>query len=359
MGIGLPRIEINFKQLAASIVSRSARGIVALIVKDDTKKDITIKEYRSSLDIESADFTPKNIKYIKDVFLGVPSKVFVIRVDTTSTDVVKDAIQAIGSRKYNWIGLAEGTKTEHQALTTYIKEQEAKKKTVKAVVYNPTTSDSMHVVNFTNESVTYKDGETATGDKYIARLLGIFAGLPMTRSGTYLSLPELNHVVEPEDVEEAINAGQLVLINDDETVRIGRGVNSLSTLGQDKTPDMQKIIIVESMDMILEDIYSTFKNEYLGKYKNKYDNQVLLISAINSYFDALADEDILDSNFDNKCQVDIEAQRAAWLAIGKTEAQEWDDTTVKNHTFRSNVYLSGKTKILDAIEDFTFNIDME
>lgn len=357
--IGLPKIEINFKQLAVSAVQRSARGIVALIIKDDTDSNFDIVEYKSSTEIETNKFTKENASCIKDAFLGTPAKVIIVRVDTTSTDVVADAIAILAGKKYNWIGLAEGTPTEQQDLATYVKEQEAQNKTIKAVTYNAITTDCMHVVNFINPKVTYKDErKEIEGQKYVARLLGVLAGLPMTRSSTYYVFQDLESVEEPNDIEKAINQGKFVLINDEEEVKVARGVNSLVTTGANKTDDMKKIIVVESMDLIREDIYSTFKKFYLGKYKNRYDNQILFISAINSYFKDLANEEILDSNFANKSFVDVETQRSAWLSIGKTEAELWDEKTIKNNTFRSNVYLAGNIKILDAMEDFKFNITM-
>jgi len=360
MSIGLPKIEITFKQLAQTAISRSARGIVALIVKDDTDTTFDVKEYKLPSEVEASKYTDANAQYIKDVFEGKPSKVIVARVAIDSKNATTDAIKVIGSRKYNWIGHAEGIASEQQALTAYVKEQEtANKKNIKAIVYNVTNPDSMAVVNFSNEELTYKDGVTITGEKYVARLLGLLAGLPMTQSGTYKPLPELLSVKEPVDVEAAINAGKLVLINDENTVRIGRAVNSLTTVGDGKSEDMKKIIVCETIHLIKEDIFNTFKSDYLGKFKNKYDNQVLLISAINTYFDILASEDILDPEYDNRCFVDVEAQRKAWIESGKTEALDWDDATVRTKTFRSNVYLAGSVKILDAMEDFRFAITME
>ncbi|KQX69230.1 phage tail sheath C-terminal domain-containing protein [Paenibacillus sp. Root444D2] len=361
MSIGLPQIEIIFKQLASSAIVRSQRGIVALIVKDNTDITFTLKEYTSVLDIETAKFTAANVNYIKDVFAGSPSKVLVVRVGTASVTAVVDAITALGSKKYNWIGLAAGTADEQDDLSVYVKEQEALNKSIKAIVYDVTAPNSMHVVNFTNASVTYTSGTTVTGEKFIARLLGVFAGLStsLTQSATYLAFADLLSVVEPADVEVAVNSGELVLFNDEETVRIARAVNSLTTYTANVTESMSKIIIVESMDLIRSDVYNTFKNEYLSKYKNKYDNQVLLISAINSYLSDLANEGILDSAYANTCYVDIEAQRNAWLSIGTTEAADWDDVTVRNKSFRSNVYLGGQIKILDSMEDFSFSIAME
>lgn len=358
MGIGLPKIEIVFKQLAVSAVQRSERGIVALIVKDVTDESFDLVEYKSVTEIEADKFTSANAAYIADVLEGGASKVIVARIGTDGT--LADAVAAIGSKKYNWIGYAEGLPADQTALVTYAKEQEAaNKKQIKALVFNATAPDSMTVVNFGNEEVTKASGETVTGEKYIARLLGVFAGLSLTQSGTYKVMSDLKYVKEPSDVEAAINAGKLVLFNDEETVRIARAVNSLTTLGTDKTEDMQKIIIVETMQLIKEDVLKTFKDDYLGKYKNKYDNQVLFITAVNAYFEALEDEDILDPEFDNTAFVDVEAQRAAWLAIGKTEAAEWDDAKVRINTFRSNVYLSGSIKVLDAIEDFKFSVTMQ
>lgn len=363
MSIGLPKIDIIFKQLAVTAVQRSARGIVALLLQDDTGT-FDFKEYKSIDEIVEADWTVTNLKYINDAFLGTPSKVIAVRVDTTSTNVVTDGVVALGSKVFNWICIPEGDTTEQQNLTTWVKGQNTNnKKRYKAVVFDATITDDMHIVNFTNTHVKPKNSEEITGDKYLARLAGIFAGLPMTRSATYYILQDLESVTEPEDVESAINNGELVLINDEEdgevVVRIGRAVNSLATLSSGITEDMKKIIIVESMDLIYQDIYNTFKKDYIGKYKNRYDNQVLFISAINSYFRTLAGEEILDSNYQNLSFVDVESQRNAWLGIGKIEAAEWDDITVKNNTFRSNLYLGGNIKILDAMEDFKFNITME
>ncbi|MGG3307453.1 phage tail sheath C-terminal domain-containing protein [Paenibacillus lautus] len=358
MAIGLPSIDIVFKKLAATLIQRSARGIVTLIVKDDTDTTYAVKEYKSQLQIEATKFTATSVQYIKDVFHGGAAKVIVVPVATSSVAVVGDAIERIGSRKYNWIGLAEGANDEQLDLTAYVKEQEGAGKSIKAIVFNVTDPDCQHVVNFVNPSITTTSGKV-TGEKFIPRLLGLLAGLPLTRSSTYYSFADVISVEEPADVEAAVNAGKFVLFNDEEVVRVARGVNSLTTLSATVSEDFKKILIVETMDLIREDITGTFKTDYLGKFKNKYDYQVLLITAINSYFSALAGEDILDNTFENKAFVDVEAQRAAWVAIGKTEAEDWDEQTVKNNTFRSNVYLGGNIKITDAMEDFKFNVELQ
>ncbi|MDU4696393.1 MAG: phage tail sheath C-terminal domain-containing protein [Paenibacillus sp.] len=357
--IGLPQIDITFARLAESLIQRSSSGIVALIIKDSTDSNYEIKEYKAIPKIEAGKYTPTNLQYIKDVLSGGAAKVIVVPVDPVSDAVVGSALQALGSRKYNWIGLAEGAADEQLDLTAFIKEQEAAKKSVKGLVYNVAAPDCQHVVNFVNESVTYLDGRTVTGDKFVPRLLGVLAGLPLTRSSTYYSFNDLVSVKEPADVEAAINSGKFVLFNDEDTVRVARGVNSLTTLSPTTSDDFKKILIVETMDLIREDITNTFKNDYVGKFRNTTDNQILLITSVNRYFATLGGEDVLDPLYANKADINVDLQRAAWVESGRTEAEEWDDQTVRNQPFRSNVYLRGNIKIPDAMEDLAFGVELQ
>lgn len=57
--MGLPTIEVIFKQLAVSAIKRSERGVAAIIIRDDTlgSDAITKKVYRSSMDLNSKDYT--------------------------------------------------------------------------------------------------------------------------------------------------------------------------------------------------------------------------------------------------------------------------------------------------------------
>lgn len=359
MAIGMPLIDITFRKLAASLIERSQRGIAALIVADDTQgNEPKVTEYRSILAIEAEKYTAANVRLIKETFKGGPAKVIVASVPTQSTSKVADAIETIGTRKYNWIGLASGDPDSQGDLAAYVAEQEREKKSIKGVVFN-VEADCQHVVNLTNARVTYTDGTTVTGDKFVARLLGVLAGLPLTRSATYYIFDDLTSVEEPIDKDAAIENGEFILFNDEETVRAARGVNSLKQLTEGQSEDFKKILIVETLDQIREDISLVFKNDYVGKFKNRYDNQVLFISAINGYLGALAADGILDDEYENRADVDVEVQRAAWLASGKTEAEEWDEQTVKNMPFRSNVYLAGRILVPDAMEDLYFGIDLQ
>lgn len=355
----MPNIEVIFKQQAVTAIQRSERGIVCIIMNDDTELGEKVNKYTMSADVNKEEYSKDNYNAIIASFLGVPSTVYVIKL--SSEEEFSDAKKFVETINFNWLCYLNGNKTQQDAVAAYTREKNAKSKKhkIKSVVYKATAPDDMHVVNFTNDNVKFINNDAAYPVAYfVARIAGLLAGLPFTKSATYATLGEIESVTEPDDLNEAIGNGEFILFNDVDEVRVGRAINSLVTLGQDVTADMQKITIVEAMDLMLEDIVTTFSNYYAGKYKNTYDNQVLFIAAINSYFRTLAYESVLDPNFQNMAGVNIEKQREDWISNGKTEAASWDELKVKNMTFRSLVNLSADVKILDAMEDLQFIITM-
>lgn len=339
MAIGLPKVDVIFKGLANTAVVRSGRGIACLIIKDNTGMDtlelskakketlvneeelkaksvITenkiLKQYKGFTEVESTDYAEENYKIIEDVFLTEINKLYVIKIPNNKTF---DDIKPFIKKDINWIAYIGETREDQKKLADFVKlENKSRSKKLKAICYNlqEAEADYMHIVNFVNASVIKADGKSIVGYKYLGRLLGVLTGCRMDMSVTYSILSDLNSVEQIGDtdaINEAIGKGKFVLINDDDGVRIARGINSLQKNDKEHTEDMKYITIVEAMDLIYEDIVNTFKQVYLGKFKNSYDNQVLFISAINSYFRDLAREEILDPNYNNISFVDIEKQR--------------------------------------------------
>lgn len=388
MAIGLPKVDVIFKGLANTAVVRSGRGIACLIIKDNTgmdtlelskakketlvneeelkaksviTEDKVLKQYKGFTEVESTDYTEENYKIIEDVFLTEINKLYVIKIPNDKTF---DDIKPFIKKDINWIAYIGETREEQKKLADFVKlENKSRSKRLKAICYNlqEAEADNMHIVNFVNASVIKADGKSLVGYKYLGRLLGVLTGCRMDMSVTYSILSDLNSVEQIGDtdaINEAIGKGKFVLINDDDGVRIARGINSLQKNDKEHTEDMKYITIVEAMDLIYEDIINTFKQVYLGRFKNSYDNQVLFISAINSYFRDLAREEILDPNYNNISFVDIEKQRETWIENGKLEATNWSDIQVKDNTFRTNVYLQANVKFLNAMEDLLFIVNM-
>lgn len=360
MAITLPIIEIIFKQLATSFVERSARGIAVLIVKDDTNKTFNVKTYTTEQEVanDSALYTAANLQYINDALFGKPSKLIVIRIDVAGT--IAQATALIESAtKTGWVTIAGGVAGDYTSLITWVKAKEALQMTYKLVVFNATTPDCKHVANFVNTNVVFKDDRaTQTGDKYLPTLAGILAGCNVKRGSTYYPCTNLASVTETADNNAAVNAGKLILINEVDKVVIGLGVNSLTTFDTTNKEDMRYIDIVEAMDMMNDDIRTTFKNDFLGKgVKNSYDNQILFLSAVNTYFKALETEEILDNKWKNVSFINVAKQRATWV-LTKPEAVDWDDAKVKNTPYKRSMFAAADVKINGSLENLGLEINM-
>lgn len=352
--MGLPEISIEFVGKAVSAIKRSQLGIVALILKDDTQTATTV-EYKDITDIKTEEWAANNLDYIKMALAGTPSKVIIEVVPTLAEDF-SAGLTRLNNKRFNYLAIPEIEALQTTDVETWIKaKRDNDKKTFKAVLPD-STADHEGVINFTTDGI--KVGEKAyTTAEFTARIAGAIAGLPFTRSATYLVFPEVTEITEIEAPGTAIDNGELVLINDGEDIKIGRGVNSLTTTTGSKTEDFKSIRIVEVMDMIKDDIRTTFDKNYVGKLNNIYDNQVLFITAVNAYFTGLANDEILDPNAENKASVNVTAQRLAWEDIG-VDTSEWDDNQVKENSFKRNVFLAAKLKLVDAMEDLDMKIEI-
>lgn len=363
MTVSMPNIDVSFRQKAASFIERSERGYAILIVKDDTNKEFDYKEYDIITDVKKSDYTTENYKYIMDIFTFAPYKTCVVRIDTT-TDTISDALNIILQNvKTGWITIADGSEDDFNKLSSWIKTQNSKKKTYKAVVYNVKVSpDEMHIVNFANEKITFLDTERGEkeGKSYCPSLIGILAKCNVTKGCNYFKCSNLSKVTEVDDRDEALSNGKFILINDGADVRVARGINSLNTTnGINITEDMKEIEVVEAMDLMKDDISTTFKEDYLGGgYKNKYDNQILFISAVNGYFKKLSGT-VLDEEYENKADINVELQRQAWISAGKNEAKDWTDIQVRKNTFKRSLFIGANAKILQSMVDLNFIINLD
>lgn len=361
---GMPQLDIVFKGLGVSAIKRGERGYAVLILEDETEgvpktRYTTISDFTSE---EQAKFTPANVEFIKDALEGVPLALYVFKFG--AEDILTDLFNKIKGiiPRNSWIAVYSSTAlsaTQNQTdLVAFVKaERKNNKKRYKALAYKVTAADDMGVVNHTNAKVTFADkrGEM-DGSAAIPYLLGYYAGLSMMMSGIAKPL-KFKSVVEPEDLDEAISSGQHILFNDEGEVRVARAVNSLVTVGQGVTEDMTHINTVEKMDLIYCDLYKAWNDSYKGKYPNILDNQMLLISAINGYFKSLSVDFILDPNFDNRAEVDIEAQRIAnYPKYGEETVEGWDDAYAMKMTVGTKVFLKANNKIPGIMEDFFFNI---
>ena len=350
--MGLPQIIIQFKTLAETLVSRSERGIVAVILKDNTSNFDT-KTYTKESEIVKSHYTATNLAFLSQIFLGNPSAVIVERIGTDGN--IDTALQRLKNKKWNWLTVPSVQSGESGSIADWIREQRSTyHKTFKAVLPE-TAADSEGVVNFATDGIKVGT-KTYTAAEYCPRIAGVLAGLPLNRSATYYSLPEVEAISESESPDADIDAGRLILINDGTKIKIARAVNSLATLTETTGEDFKKIKIVEAADMIRDDIRTTFEDEFIGKIENSYDNKIIFLAAVNKYLKDLAGSGVLYDKFDNKAEIDVDAT-AAWLKQTR-DISFWDEERIKTANTGTNVFVKANIQIQDAMEDLKFTIYM-
>lgn len=376
----MPRIEIDFKHTGATAALRGEKGQLILVVKEpeEGKAVIKLNSLADFTEELQETFSEQNQTYIKQALAEAPSEVVVIRYNEDGTSFeedmdgnsyesltsLSDVFQRINevANRNCWITIADQTSEDAKELVTFVKSAvKFDKKRYKGLVYQANSPDDMHIVNFTTDGFRFKgeDEEIRDGVELIPMVAGALAGQPFDMSIIARPFGEIDWVKEPEDKDKAVDEGEFFFFNDEGSVRVGRGVNSLVTTGGDISDDMKFIMIVEQMDLIYSDIYETWNLGYKGRYKNSLDNQMLLVSAIKAYLDVLEQEQILDVNFDNNIEIDAHSQKLANLPIyGAEEVESWSENKILEMTVGTNVYLQMKIKMLNAMEDIAVKIFM-
>lgn len=473
--LGLPQIEINFSSQATTAITRSARGVVSIILNDENVTDDDGVKYsliEDSSDIPSTGISDNSKDALSKVLVGTPYKVHayfippanheeeqekviertvdsevvvtrtvdsdvtvsrdvdsdvivtdpdtgetstqtitvtitdtevqpvsytdteiqtIVITDTVVENVTVDAqitqadvLKKCANVRFNYICHPTGSAQDQQNLATWVANQRANKhKTYKAVVANY-AADNYGVINFTTGKIKVvnpayttalanADGDesevdvlipkyiTYTAAQYTARIAGILAGLPLDRSATYYVLSEVVEVEEYDDIDEHINNGELCLIDekDDNGVKIARACNSLTTFSSTVGEDFRFIKIIESIDLIKEDIREAFRNDYVGKIINTYDNKMLFVAAIHSYFNGL-EGNVLNRTSSNSNYVEIDYNKNA--AYAKSRGADIDSMSrqqIIEYNTGTNVFLTGRIMPVNAMEDLLLTFTLE
>ena len=214
--MGLPEIIIEFKTKGVTAIKRSARGIVAIVLKDDTEEGQALNIYKSVLDVDPTHFTARNYEYLKLVYEGSPSKTIVLKVGT-AVENLNPQLKQLNDLKWNYLVIPGITDDEKTTVSAWIKEaRDDHHKTFKAVLPN-CTADHEGIINLTTDNITSTLGTTAfTTAEYCCRIAGVLAGLSLARSCTYFELSDIIAADVPEDADERIDNGELVIVFDGE-----------------------------------------------------------------------------------------------------------------------------------------------
>ena len=266
------------------------------------------------------------------------------------------ALERLKNKHWYYLTVPSVTDDEKDTVVEFIKNmRNTFHKTFKAVL--PSCDANFEgIINFCTDNIKV-GSKTYTTSEFCARIAGILAGLPLDRSATYFALNEVTSITESETPDEDVDNGKLILINDGIKIKIARGVNSFTDFNDEKGEDFSKIKIIEAIDMMRDDVRTTFEDEFVGKVENSYDNKIVFVAAVNKYFKDLANRGVLYDEFDNKAEIDIESTRQ-WLSLTK-DVSSWEDEKIKTANTGTYVFLKANVQVQDAIEDMNFGIYIE
>lgn len=362
-----PSITIAFTEKGASAIERGERGIVALVLKGSKQQSFKVA---SVSDIPTGVLSEENEQYVKDALIGYSHApkyvlVYVMQTGADMTKPYKDMLQFFENEKFTYMAIPSvKTDSKVQDVLTWAKKQRSEHNLVK-VVLPEATGDNEGVINW--NSTLYRTKEKAvTPEQGTARIAGLLAGAGFNVSGTYAPLQDfvdVNRLTKAEQ-DAAVGDGKLIAVWDGEKVKLNRAVTSLTTTTAEKGDSFKKIKLVETMDMMEDDIRKTIEDNYIGKFSNSYDNKCLLITAVNAYFMSLVNDGLISVG---QCQIDVDTQKQ-WLRGGGKKVvfddgsekgiDDCTDEEIKRANTGSQVFLKAVVSLVDAIEDVSLKISV-
>ncbi|HCQ5550671.1 TPA: phage tail sheath subtilisin-like domain-containing protein [Clostridioides difficile] len=354
MAIGLPSINISFKELDTTVKERSARGIIAMVLKD--AKALGLNEIHEKEDIP-VDLSAENKEYINLALMGnvnTPNKLLVYVIEGEAD--IQTALDFLETKEFNYLCMPKAVEADKTAIKNWIiKLRDIDKVKVKAIL-GKVVGNHEGIINFTTEDVLVGEKKYSV-DEFTSRVAGLIAGTPLSQSVTYTKLSDVVDIpkMTKVDAESRVNKGELILIKEAGAIRIARGVNSLTELTAEKGEMFQKIKIVDTLDIIHSDIRKVIIDDYIGKVTNSYDNKCLLIVAIKSYLEELEKSALIES--DSTVEIDFEAQKS-YLKSKGVDLSYMTLQEIKEANTGSKVFLKAKIKVLDAMEDIDLSIEI-
>lgn len=348
----LPSINILFKNIANTVIKRSSRGIVACIIKDSTAKAPVLQRCSALSEVDFTLMLEANYEYIRLLFEVAPSSVIIVRVQEDDVKY-QTALETLKDLKWNYLTIPGIESEQTSEVVAWIKEQRDINNKIFKAVLPKTVADHEGVINCTIDNVTTKilDKKVSCA-AYCARIASILATVPLSQSSTYYILQDIVSMDLPKDPDALVGKGELIAIYDGEKFKIGRGVNSFTTTTDVKGEDFKKIKIIEGKDQISSDIRTLFEDAYIGKVRNSYDNKQMFVAAINNYYRDL-EGDVLDPDYENICQLDIEATKKYLTENSVDFSTKNDDEILRSNT-GSHLFLKSSIKEVDAMEDLEF-----
>ncbi len=334
-----PVIKVYFETLARTAIQRSERGILVILLTDTTKAEkwTTIK---SVADLSTEDWTEDNIALVQTAFeVFSPYKVMIRR---KGDDDVSVFLKELETLKVTHLACPELETSDDGKVVTWIKGNTNKRNVVYVSAF-ATSSDDCRVVELANKTVTHKTIKSYDSKKFTVMVAGAIAGCPLNRSLDNITFPTITSV----DNVEPVN-GKFAMYNDDDVVKCRLAINSKTTFDSTWKSGTRFIKIFEGMNIVKFDIEDTFKDYWCGLYINSYDNKIAFCNNINKvYFKELA-PNVLSPDFDNKIDIDVEANKRYIVTDGK-DPDTMSETEIRTYPTGEEVFLYGQVRFSNTM----------
>ena len=363
----MPTLTVVFEQRAQTVVARSQKGTATHVLRDAGTAGqgwalTSPGQIPGKLGVENQDA-------IRRVFKGgvnPPKKVLVYCLGAEEQLTAGEAGQSaetseaapgsgpaalkwLSGQKFDYLAGPADLSAEEAAVIKdwVIRQREDSHAIYKAVLPN-IAAENEGVVNFTAKGIQ-AGGDVWNSAAYCGRIAGLIAGTPMTQSVTFAPLPEVEDIDRLTSAEEdaAVGRGELILTHDGEKVKLGRGINSLTSTA-DRSEAWRKIKLVELLDMVQQDLRLAIQDNYIGKFQNSYDNKLLLITAVKLYLQALEKDQLIEPGF--SCDIDVDEQERYLQSQGRNTA-DMTEREIREANTGTHVFLDVSLTPIDAIED--------
>lgn len=352
--LGMPTLTITIKKAAETVVTRLKEGVVAMIVRDATATPglYTVGDVADIPDKLGANVAAS----VERALIGGinrPKKILLVVIGAED-DLVQKGAAALATSDFNYLSAPDDVaEDEKEALVTWLDGVRAKYCVGKLVLPDH-AADNMAVVNFSASGIV-AGGTTYTGAQYCSRIAGLLAGTPLSNSATSSPLPEVTAVAEVTNADAAVAAGKLILIHDGRKVKLGRAVNSLTTVPPDQSEALKKIKIVDAVDLIRRESKILIEDQYVGQ-GNSYDNKLVLLAAFQDFLTTLEKEGVLQEG-SGYAELNLEKQRA-WLKEQGVDVTDMTDQDILKADTGSFLWIKLGGTILDGMEDFDLEFYM-
>lgn len=177
-----------------------------------------------------------------------------------------------------------------QAIASFVKRiSENVGQKCQAVMAGAHTSNSEWVISVGN-GVKLEDGRALTPQQAVWWLAGAEAGAQYNQSLTYAQYPGAVEAVpklNDAQVEQAIKAGEIVFIDQFNTVKVCTDINTLTSFTVDKGQEYAKNRVMRVIDQFCNDTYKQFSLYYIGKINNDESGRNLLKGWIVGYLNEM------------------------------------------------------------------------